>query len=43
MTDIANIKVEQVDIDSIKRMHAEFKSTYEQRVSTLTSTYQTMM
>lgn len=43
MTDIDNLKVEQVDIDSIKRMHQEFKRTYEQRVGTLTSTYNTMM
>jgi len=41
MTDnISNLKAEQVDIDTIKRMHAEFKSTYEQRMNNLTSTFQ---
>jgi hypothetical protein len=43
MTDIQNLKVDQVDIDSIKRIHAEFKQNYEQRVSHLTSTFNQML
>lgn len=43
MSDIQNLKVEQVDIDTIKKMHQEFKSTYEQRVNQLTSTFNNML
>ena len=37
MTDIQNLKIEQVDIDRIKRMHYEFEQNYNQKVQTLTS------
>ena len=44
MTDtINNLKVEQVDIETIQKMHAEFKATYEQRVHSLTNTFHTML
>lgn len=42
MTDIQDMKIEQVDLDSIKKMHKEFKQNYEQKVSKLTSTFQQM-
>lgn len=39
MSTIDNIQVDQVDMDTMRRLNAEFKQNYDQKVNNLTQTF----
>ena len=43
MTDLKNLKVEEVDVETIHKLQIKFQQDYNEKMSTLQQTYQQMM